>query len=63
MMNFAALMRTFGQLGLTTFSNSVNVVAQAIGMIATGPRGMYAHVLATGFGERKRDGARFWGAF
>ena len=49
-------MRAFGQLGLTTFSNAVNFVAQAIGMLAKGPFGMYAHVLATGIGERKRDG-------
>ena len=25
-------------------------------MLAQGPLGMYAHVLATGIGERKRDG-------
>jgi|EP01047_Picozoa_sp_COSAG01_P010300 fucose permease len=50
------LMGKLGQLGLTTFSNAVNFCAQAIGMLATGPLGMYAHVLATGIGERKRDG-------
>jgi hypothetical protein len=50
------MMRRFGQLGLTTFSNFANFAAQAIGMLATGPIGMYSHVLATGFGERKRDG-------
>jgi hypothetical protein len=49
-------MGKLGQLGLTTFSNAVNFCAQAIGMLATGPLGMYAHVLATGIGERKRDG-------
>eukprot|EP01043_Picozoa_sp_COSAG02_P010936 COSAG02_NODE_396_length_23126_cov_282.150258_9_plen_186_part_00 len=50
------MMQKFGQLGLTTFSNFANVTAQAIGMLASGPIGMYTHVLATGFGERKRDG-------
>ena len=50
------MMLKFGQLGLTTFSNIANFTAQAIGMLASGPIGMYTHVLATGFGERKRDG-------
>ena len=44
------------RLGLTTFSNAANFLAQAIGMLAGGPIGMYTHVLATGIGERKRDG-------
>ena len=50
------MMKAFGQLGLTTASNFINCIAQTLGILARGPLMIYAHVLVTGIGERKRDG-------
>jgi MFS family permease len=59
------MMNAFGQLGLTSVSNAINFVAQAMGIFAkqisalagcSVAATMYGHVLMTGIGERKRDG-------
>jgi hypothetical protein len=50
------MMKAFGQLGLTTASNFINCIAQTLAIVASGPNLIYAHIFATGIGERKRDG-------
>jgi DHA1 family multidrug resistance protein-like MFS transporter len=50
------MMKYFGQLGLTSVSNGLNFIAQAIGILSRNHGEMYAYVMATGLGERKRDG-------
>lgn len=49
------IIKTFGLGGMTTFGNVANVFAQGLGILASNANLMYVHVLAGGFGERKRD--------